>query len=518
MKPLKIARSKKTKREKQFTTFLVAIILTFNLQTFNCEAQNNSIVLDGAYIVMDGGTAINNIAIVVDQPNPLGIIRLPTGGHIHSENQYNFVKWLSGATTGGYVFPFGVGGNASDYIPFTFNKTAGNNSISISTWGTNTQNLPKPAATNVAPVTNMSGITDSVVYAIDRFWDIHAIATTADLTFSYRGIENTTAIPASLVQAQHWNGNSWDTPVGSGAVGVTTGIGIAGPFIGQNTFSPWVLIVPCSIDTISQSLAICQGDSVTVGTNTYTTTGSFIDTLTNILGCDSIITTNLTVNPNSTSTDIQTACNSLTWINGITYTTSTTTPIFTIIGGSSSGCDSVVTLNLTIIPSPQLTLFKIDDNCGENSGSITAIVVSSNPPVSYNWNTGSTDSIISNLQAGTYSVTINDGSGCINTSSINIDDLEINCEFFVYVPNMFSPNGDGQNDVFFVYGKGIETLSVKIYNRWGNEVFEIDDINQGWDGKYKGADQNTGVFVFMLEATFLNGKIISKSGDVNLVR
>ena len=77
---------------KTNTKFLMmAAVLTFSLelQTSNLIAQNNDIVIDGAYIVMDGGTVTNNIYIVVDQANPLGIVRSSAGGHIHSENQYN---------------------------------------------------------------------------------------------------------------------------------------------------------------------------------------------------------------------------------------------------------------------------------------------------------------------------------------------------------------------------------------------------------------------------------------------
>lgn len=270
---------------KPFYRLFISLILIMSYQlSNNCYAQNNSIVLNGGYIVLNGGTITNNIYVVVNQPNPSGIVRLPAGGHINSENQYNFVKWLSGTTTGSYIFPFGVGGNASDYIPFTFNKTAGNSNISTSTWATNIQNMPHPATTNVGEVTDMLGITDSVEYAIDRFWDIQAATTTADLTFSYKGSENTTSTPTSFVQAQHWNGNTWDAPVGPGTAGVTAGIGTAGPYIGQNTFSPWVIIVPCAVDSVIQNPVICQGSSVTVGTNTYSTTGVFVDNLTNVLG------------------------------------------------------------------------------------------------------------------------------------------------------------------------------------------------------------------------------------------
>jgi len=151
-------------------------------------------------------------------------------------------------------------------------------------------------------------------------------------------------------------------------------------------------------------------------------------------------------------------------------------------------------------------------------GSVSAITSSNNPPITYSWNTGSTDSTISNLPSGTYMITINDASGCANADTVFLDNLQMDCDFFVYTPNVFTPNGDGNNDIFFVRGKGIETLSVKIYNRWGNKVFEINDIAQGWDGTYKGAEQNTAIFVFVLEATFLNGKTVSESGDVSLIR
>ncbi len=65
-------------------------------------------------------------------------------------------------------------------------------------------------------------------------------------------------------------------------------------------------------------------------------------------GCDSIVTLDLTINNAVTGTDVQTACNTYTWIDGVTYNASTNTPTFTIVGGSVNGCDSIVTLDLTI--------------------------------------------------------------------------------------------------------------------------------------------------------------------------
>ena len=445
--------------------FSSLIIIMFYQLSDKCYAQNNSIVLDGAYIVLDGGTTTNKIFVVVDQPDPSGIVRLPAGGHIHSENQFNLVKWNSESTTGNYIFPFGVNGNATDYIPFTFNKTAGDNSISASTWATNNQNTPYPEASNVAEVTSMTGITDSVEYAIDRFWDIQAESTTADLTFSYRGSENTTSLPNSSVQAQHWNGNSWDAPVGPGSPGVTNGIGTVGPVLAQTSFSPWVLIAPCLTDSLTQNLEICQGSSITVGNNTYNSTGIYIDNFTNNLGCDSILTTNLTV---------------------------TSLPI----------------VNSTFS----------NDACAANQGEITITSSSPNTPLSYSWNTGSTNSNLTGLSEGNYTVTVTDSKSCSVSETIYISNTENNCDCFVYVANAFSPNGDNNNDFIPVRGECVQSLSFRIFNRWGNLVFETNQLDKGWDGYYKGKLQNSGIFIYTLDATFTNGKNVTESGDITLIR
>lgn len=82
-------------------------------------------------------------------------------------------------------------------------------------------------------------------------------------------------------------------------------------------------------------------------------------------GCDSIVTLDLTINNNTSGTDIQTACGAYTWIDGITYTSSTNTPTFTIFGGAANGCDSIVSLDLTIEPT-------IDNTVSVSGGIITA--------------------------------------------------------------------------------------------------------------------------------------------------
>jgi gliding motility-associated-like protein len=87
-----------------------------------------------------------------------------------------------------------------------------------------------------------------------------------------------------------------------------------------------------------------------------------------------------------------------------------------------------------------------------------------------------------------------------------------------FVPNIFSPNGDGNNDVLYVMSNYIQSMQFSVYNRWGEMVFESKDVNNGWNGEYKGKACEPSVFVWYLEALLLNGETIKRKGNVTLVR
>lgn len=88
----------------------------------------------------------------------------------------------------------------------------------------------------------------------------------------------------------------------------------------------------------------------------------------------------------------------------------------------------------------------------------------------------------------------------------------------LFFPTIFSPNGDGINDEQCVLGNCIESLNWSVYNRWGEKVFETDDIKACWDGTYKGEALNTGVYVYKLKAVLTNGNIIKQNGNLTIVK
>jgi len=121
----------------------------------------------------------------------------------------------------------------------------------------------------------------------------------------------------------------------------------------------------------------------------------------------------------------------------------------------------------------------------------------------------------------TYQVAFSDVNGCSNTGRIEIVVLCKDANF--YVPNTFSPNGDGSNDRFYPRGKGLYLIrAMRVFNRWGEVVFEnrnfaANDALAGWDGKYKGNRAQPDVYVYQVEIQCDNGEIIKLSGNIALI-
>ena len=121
-----------------------------------------------------------------------------------------------------------------------------------------------------------------------------------------------------------------------------------------------------------------------------------------------------------------------------------------------------------------------------------------------------------------YKVRVIDRFGCTNTGEIQVQVICTGQNFFV--PNTFSPNNDGSNDVFYLRGTGLFRIrTLRIFNRWGEVVFEkrefpVNTASSGWDGTYKGKQANADVYVYQLELICNNGEVIKYSGNIALIR
>jgi gliding motility-associated-like protein len=126
------------------------------------------------------------------------------------------------------------------------------------------------------------------------------------------------------------------------------------------------------------------------------------------------------------------------------------------------------------------------------------------PPVSWLWNMGdggisadSSNFIYTYRDTGKFEVSLiaYNKYGCSDTTFANIT---VRSDYSIYIPNAFTPNGDALNPVFYAYGTGITVFDMKIFDRWGELLFESNDIYAGWDGKYKGAPCPEGVYTYQI--------------------
>ncbi|MCB0790773.1 MAG: gliding motility-associated C-terminal domain-containing protein [Flavobacteriales bacterium] len=212
--------------------------------------------------------------------------------------------------------------------------------------------------------------------------------------------------------------------------------------------------------------------------------------------------------------------------SGPVFTGTAGQTVFVTVTEDQSGCHTDSLLQIPSWP-PVTALFSVnpDVDCVPfDQGDVTFIDQSNNADSGY-WDINGT--IEPYVQgdyphyalgaAGTYTVTLivyNEG-GCVDSLSRDVCILDATP---VFVPDIFSPNADGMNDVLFVRGPAIAQLDLAIYDRWGEQVFRTGDVTVGWDGKFRGARMPSGVYVYMGKATLKDGSVVDLSGDVTLVR
>lgn len=177
---------------------------------------------------------------------------------------------------------------------------------------------------------------------------------------------------------------------------------------------------------------------------------------------------------------------------------------------NSAGCDSTITLNLTVKPLPNTYLGQDDNHCFEDDGNMMLSVPDGDCDT-YLWSNGETNQFISISQGGTYSVTAT-RDGCTNDYEITIKDV---CPINIYLPNCITPSDkDGINDVFQLSStKDIVEFNIKIYNRWGKLIFYSDDPHFKWNGNVNGKLDLNETYTYAIQYTtvYREKKIISGS-------
>ena len=147
----------------------------------------------------------------------------------------------------------------------------------------------------------------------------------------------------------------------------------------------------------------------------------------------------------------------------------------------------------------------------------TVIIYSTNiTNYNYNWSSGDNSyySIVSPIMTTTYYIWVSNGQGCSYMDSVIVTVLPTD---YFYIPNVFSPNNDGINDTFFpIVGEIIKINSFRIYNRWGQLVYD-NAIKYNWNGYYNGKECQIGVYIYYISYS-LYDKTIFKKGDVTLIK
>lgn len=213
--------------------------------------------------------------------------------------------------------------------------------------------------------------------------------------------------------------------------------------------------------------------------------------------------------------------------NVTTTYNSTGSKAITLEAANKIGCKDTTSTDITVVPLPVINIVA-DPVVILGTGSTIPVTYSPNAML-YNW-TPPTNLSCANCPnpyanpkfTTKYNVVVTDSNGCVASRDITVTVVCNNNNYFI--PNTFSPNGDGQNDVFYVRGRSIDNVqSLRIFNRWGQMVFErrnfnANDPSSGWNGLINGKPADPDVYVYVAEVICENATIIPLRGNVALIR
>lgn len=394
---------------------------------------------------------------------------------------------------------------------------------------------------------------------------------------SFPGLENSSCLFRRMAVDDFRN--LFVTGFVGGLVDFDPGAGVF-PVRGTADLSPYVLkLGPCTNSTAS-IVDITSCHAYDFNGEVFDSSGTYLRTMPNARGCDSIITLRLTITSQRSNRTVSICSGESFFAGGKTQTQS---GIYNDTLQTAQGCDSIVTTTLVVNEAPQPQLGADRDLCSNEqltlspgvfasytwhnnatADSITVaaaglywvevtnqlnckardtIIVKSilpapvhflkaqdsicsydrldisplQPYESYQWSTGETVRSIQVVQPGLYWLAVTDNRGCTGTDSIAV--YAKPCKPGVFFPTAFTPNGDGLNDVFkpMLFGV-VQQYRFAVYNRWGKEVFYTNDPLKGWDGRVAGVLQPHTTFVWSCTYQLEGGDLKTERGTVVLIQ
>lgn len=279
-------------------------------------------------------------------------------------------------------------------------------------------------------------------------------------------------------------------------------------------------VVVTAVDTLetNETITICADDTIYIDGIAVSDDGTFSQFFISAGGCDSLHTIYVVTVDTVFANDTISICEGESAI--INGNEEFSPGLYTENLLTVNGCDSVHN-TLLIVNTPVDVFFVSDTVTCDESGIVL------NPDISgsiseIQWTPASGLSCYDCLNpdalpeaSGWYYLTVTDSNGCTDMDSIYIS---VDYSGLIFAPNAFSPNGDGVNDIFsIIAAPDCSLIYLRIYNRWGEMIFETNDINIGWDGTYKNIDQEIGTYVYIAEGLCSNGDNFLK-GTITLVR
>jgi gliding motility-associated-like protein len=319
----------------------------------------------------------------------------------------------------------------------------------------------------------------------------------------------------------------------------------------SNDSSVQVSVNPVPDVVVSSNFSeVCFGDPVTLtaaGATSYTwsdgvTNGqSFIPSVTttytvvgsNQFNCIDSATINIVVHPLppvlANASDLSvcfgeavtlygTGATTFQWNNGVTNNLSfipENSTTYTVVGTDQFLCSSSDNIQIIVFPAIPFSLGQDPIICPQNPIQLSIDQTFS----SYLWSTGSTSPQITVNYPGEFYAVVIDENGCAYTDTIEVK-MSVDCFPALYVPNTFTPNEDENNNTFKIFGEYVDFFEMKIYNKWGELIFESNDLNSGWDGTYGGVLCPDGIYSYEIKYSFTtdDASLFRQIGHVNLIK